>query len=140
LHIVGTIFRQIHFSFPCSNMPLLTTTLSTLQLLCSWELVEVDNVHEMHIQHHGEWCSDNTATNRQKWCVMTLNDHRRLWLAQKLNLDTVMWTGLFALESLLVKWFLVEERLYKVKNLCLCHFFNHILHVEWSEIEPGYVW
>jgi hypothetical protein len=57
-----------------------------------------------------------------------------------LNLDTVMWTGLFALESLLVKWFLVQELLYKVKNLCQCHFFNHISHMEWSEIEPGYVW
>ena len=85
-------------------MPRLTTTLlSTLQLLCFWDFVDVDNVHEMHRQHHGEWCSDITTTNRQKWCVMTLNNHCRLLLAQKLNLDTVMWTGLFALESFLVK-------------------------------------
>jgi len=100
--------------------------------------VEVDNVHETHRHHHGEWCNDNTTTNRQKWCVKTLNNHCCPLLAQKLNLDTVMWTGLFALESLLVKRLLVEERLYKAKNLCQCH--NHISSMEWSEIEPGYVW
>jgi len=138
LHIVGAIFRQIHFSFPCSNMPLLTTALSTLQLLCFWDLVEVYNVHETHRQHRDEWCSDNTTTNRQTWCVMTLNNHCHLLFAQKLDLGTVMWTC--ALESLLVKWFFVEERLYKAKNLCQCHFFNHISKMEWSEIEPGYMW
>jgi hypothetical protein len=81
--------------------------------------------------------------NNKKQAEMGCNDtnnHRHLLLAQKLNLDTVMWTGLFALESLLVKRFLVEEHLYRVKNLCQCHFFNHISHMEWSEIEPGYVW